>query len=71
MISETHVYVLRHTNSRDKAKVVVRKPLSAIAKITCKKKYPQIITFKYGSAQGDNLVINDMDRYRTIDNLIV
>uniref|UniRef100_A0A0A9ZAH6 TBC1 domain family member 23 n=1 Tax=Lygus hesperus TaxID=30085 RepID=A0A0A9ZAH6_LYGHE len=63
MISETHVYVLRHTNSRDKAKVVVRKPLSAIAKITCKKKYPQIITFKYGSAQGDNLVINDMDRF--------
>ncbi|CAB0003215.1 unnamed protein product [Nesidiocoris tenuis] len=62
MISETHVYVLRHTNSRDKAKIVVRKPLLAIARITCKKKYPQIITFKYGSANGDNLVINDMDR---------
>ncbi|BES94864.1 Rhodanese-like domain [Nesidiocoris tenuis] len=63
MISETHVYVLRHTNSRDKAKIVVRKPLLAIARITCKKKYPQIITFKYGSANGDNLVINDMDRF--------
>lgn len=54
--------MLRHTGKRDSAKVIVRKPLSAIVRITRKKKYPQLITFKYGSPQGDSLNITDMDR---------
>ncbi|XP_073989266.1 TBC1 domain family member 23 isoform X1 [Rhodnius prolixus] len=63
LVSKSHVYVLRHTGKRDSAKVIVRKPLSAIVRITRKKKYPQLITFKYGSPQGDSLNITDMDRF--------
>jgi hypothetical protein len=63
LVTPTHVYVLRETQKRkDAAQVVVKRPLSDIAKITCKKKQPELITFKYGSQQGDNLVISDMDR---------
>lgn len=44
------------------AHIVVRRPLSAIVKITSKKKRPELITFKYGVPEGDVLVISDMDR---------
>ncbi|XP_046664875.1 TBC1 domain family member 23 [Homalodisca vitripennis] len=63
LVTPTHVYVLRNTQKKDNALIVVRRPLSNIAKITCKKKQPDLITFKYGSQQGDNLVISDMDRF--------
>lgn len=63
LVTPTHVYVLRDTQKKkDSAQIVVRRPLSNIAKITCKKKHPELITFKYGSQQGENLVISDMDR---------
>lgn len=61
-VSESHVYVVRK-GSRGKGELVVKKPLSAIAKITSKKRTPEIITFKYGSSHGDSIVINDMDRF--------
>jgi len=64
LVTPTHVYVLRETQKKkDTAQIVVRRPLSNIAKITCKKKQPDLITFKYGSQQGDNLIISDMDRF--------
>jgi hypothetical protein len=44
------------------AHVVVRRPLSAIVKITSKKKRPELITFKYGVPKGESLIISDMDR---------
>lgn len=63
LVTPTHVYVLRDTQKKkDSAQIVVRRPLSNIAKITCKKKHPELITFKYGIQQGENLVISDMDR---------
>ncbi|KAL1122013.1 hypothetical protein AAG570_003419 [Ranatra chinensis] len=61
LVSATHVYVLRPTGKKDKAKVVVRRPLSAIAKITCKKRNRDVITFKYGMPEGDTLKISDVD----------
>lgn len=48
------------------AHIVVRRLLSAIVKITSKKKHPELITFKYGVPEGDNLVISDMDRLVTL-----
>lgn len=62
LVMPTHVYVLRDTGKKDRAKVVVKRPLSNIAKITCRKKQPDLITFKYGSQQGEELIISDMDR---------
>lgn len=45
------------------AKIIVRRPLSSIVKITAKKRHRDLITFKYGIPDGDNLIITDMDRF--------
>ncbi|XP_014259368.1 TBC1 domain family member 23 isoform X2 [Cimex lectularius] len=63
LISKTHIYVLRHTNKKNTAKLVVRKPLTSIVKITSKKRCEGLITFKYGSSKDGNLVIQDMDSF--------
>ncbi|RZF36047.1 hypothetical protein LSTR_LSTR005863 [Laodelphax striatellus] len=64
VVSATHIYVLREVpRSKDKARLVVRRPLSAIAKITCKKKQPELITFQYGESHGKEMKINDQDRF--------
>ncbi|XP_021923260.1 TBC1 domain family member 23 isoform X2 [Zootermopsis nevadensis] len=64
LVTSSHIYVLRDIPSRKGlAHIVVRRPLSAIVKITSKKKHPDLITFKYGVAKEENLVIFDMDRF--------
>lgn len=62
VLTKTHLVVLR---DRDKttAEVVARRPLSNIVKITAKKRHRDLITFKYGVPNGDELVITDMDRF--------
>lgn len=37
--------------------------LSTIVKITSKKKQPEVITFKYGTSNRDEVTVFDMDRY--------
>lgn len=64
VVTETHLIVLRDiSNKRGAAKVMSRRPLSTIVKITAKKRHPELITFKYGIPDGDNLLIKDMDRF--------
>ncbi|XP_037298418.1 TBC1 domain family member 23 isoform X2 [Manduca sexta] len=64
VVTETHLIVLRDIpNKRGVAKVMSRRPLSTIVKITAKKRHPELITFKYGVPDGDNLLIKDMDRF--------
>nr|CAD7259186.1 unnamed protein product [Timema shepardi] len=64
LVTDSHVYVLRDLpGKRGFAHIVVRRPLSAIVKITSKKKHPELITFKYGVPEGEELVISDMDRF--------
>lgn len=64
VVSETHLIVLRDIpNKKGAAKVMSRRPLSTIVKITAKKRHPELITFKYGVPDGDNLLIKDMDRF--------
>ncbi|XP_026732938.1 TBC1 domain family member 23 [Trichoplusia ni] len=64
VVTETHLVVLRDIpNKRGAAKVMSRRPLSTIVKITAKKRHPELITFKYGVPDGDNLLIKDMDRF--------
>ena len=36
--------------------------LSTIVKITSKKRQPEIITFKYGTSNRDEVTVFDMDR---------
>lgn len=67
LVTDSHIYVLRDIPGRKGfAHIVVRRLLSAIVKITSKKKHPELITFKYGVPEGDNLVISDMDRLVTL-----
>lgn len=64
VVTETHLIILRDIpNKRGAAKVISRRPLSTIVKITAKKRHPELITFKYGVPEGDNLLIKDMDRF--------
>ncbi|CAH0750317.1 unnamed protein product [Diatraea saccharalis] len=64
IVTETHLVVLRDIpNKKGMGKVMSRRPLSTIVKITAKKRHPELITFKYGIPDGDNLLIKDMDRF--------
>ncbi|CAG4948404.1 unnamed protein product [Colias eurytheme] len=64
VITETHLIILREIpNKKGLAKVLSRRLLSTIVKITAKKRHPELITFKYGVPDGDNLLIKDMDRF--------
>lgn len=44
-------------------KIHVKRPLSNIVKITAKKRHRDLITFKYGMPDGDNLIITGNDNY--------
>ncbi|XP_011551612.3 TBC1 domain family member 23 [Plutella xylostella] len=64
VVTETHLVILREIpNKQGVAKVMARRPLSTIVKITAKKRHPELITFKYGVPDGDNLLIKDMNRF--------
>lgn len=64
IVTESHLIVLREiSEKKGVAEVIVRRPLSAIVKITAKKRHPELITFKYGVPEGDSLLISDMDRF--------
>ncbi|XP_022116147.2 TBC1 domain family member 23 [Pieris rapae] len=64
VVTETHLVILREIpNKKGFAKVLSRRLLSTIVKITAKKRHPELITFKYGVPDGDSLLIKDMDRF--------
>lgn len=63
LVTPSHILVLREMDRKDKAQVIVRRPLQSIVKITAKKRHRDLITFKYGYPEEDNLVITDMDRF--------
>ncbi|XP_017775645.1 PREDICTED: TBC1 domain family member 23 [Nicrophorus vespilloides] len=64
MVTDTHLVVLREIpDKKGTAEVIVKRPLTAIVKITAKKRHPDLITFKYGVHDGDSLMISDMDSF--------
>lgn len=64
LITHTHLIVLREISERKGlTEVILRRPLSSIVKITAKKRHPELITFKYGTPDGDTLQITDMDKF--------
>ncbi|XP_056642355.1 TBC1 domain family member 23 [Diorhabda sublineata] len=64
IVTHTELVVLREIpDIKGAAEIIVKRPLSAIVKITARKRHPELITFKYGVPDGDNLKINDMDRF--------
>lgn len=64
IVTHSELIVLREIpDIKGAAEIIVKRPLSAIVKITARKRHPELITFKYGVPDGDNLKINDMDRF--------
>ncbi|ELU13461.1 hypothetical protein CAPTEDRAFT_183535 [Capitella teleta] len=65
LVTNSHLYILREMASRPgMAWIQGRRALGSIVKITSKKKHPELITFKYGSASGDSqLKITNVDRF--------
>ncbi|XP_032826862.1 TBC1 domain family member 23 isoform X1 [Petromyzon marinus] len=68
LVTATHLYGLRELGSRggggaDGACIVSRRALSSVLKITSKKRRPELITFKFGVADGNNLTLHATDRY--------
>ncbi|XP_031632147.1 TBC1 domain family member 23 [Contarinia nasturtii] len=63
ILTKTHLMVLRDLDKKGNAEIIARRPLSNIVKITAKKRHRDLITFKYGVPDGDELIITDMDRF--------
>lgn len=63
ILTKTHLVVLGDVDRNGGAEVIVRRPLSNIVKITARKRHRDLITFKYGVPNGDELIITDMDRF--------
>lgn len=63
ILTKTHLIVLRDLDKKGTAEIIARRPLSSIVKITAKKRHRDLITFKYGVPDGDELLITDMDRF--------
>ena len=61
-ITPTHLVVVREFSGK-KGKVIARRLLASIVKISARKRHRDLITFKYGNAGEENVVITDMDRF--------
>lgn len=54
VVSSTHLYILRKMPElKTMATLVSRRPLDTISKITSKKNFPEIITFRYAKEHDD------------------
>nr|CAG4651717.1 EOG090X03TX [Triops cancriformis] len=66
LVTETHLFALRElpdSTNKGMARVTVRRGLTSIVKITSKKRHPELISFKYGTSEGEEVTITDMDRF--------
>lgn len=56
VLTSKRMEVIREVEN-GKGKIHVKRPLTQIVKITAKKRHRDLITFKYGVPDGDNLII--------------
>lgn len=45
------------------AHIQARRALGSVVKITSKRKHPDFVTFKYGSVDGEEIQVTDIDRF--------
>ena len=62
LLTRTHLTTLVNGGSEDKLATVSSHHLSTIVKITSKKRQPEVITFKYGTSNKEEVTVFDMDR---------
>ncbi|CRL00393.1 CLUMA_CG013661, isoform A [Clunio marinus] len=58
VLTATRIEVIREVDN-GMGRIHVKRPLTNIVKITAKKRHRDLITFKYGMPDGDNLIITD------------
>lgn len=63
LVTTTHLSVLLPGSRAGTVLPSSSRHLSSIVKITSKKRQPEIITFKFGTSQGDEVTVFDMDRF--------
>lgn len=65
MVTADSLIVLRELSDRAGwGRIKHRHTLTSILKITSKKKHPDVITFKFGTGSGDDVVVSDQLRFR-------
>lgn len=58
------MFVLREIPKKDGwAYIQNRHHLTSVVKITSKRKHPDLITFKYGTSDGENIDVSETERY--------
>jgi len=63
LVTPTHLTTLVGAGRGDNVLPSASHHLSTIVKITSKKRQPEIITFKYGTSNKDEVTVFDMDRF--------
>lgn len=66
LLTSTQLFILREIVDKDRpgwAHIQSRPHLSSIVKITSKRKHPDLITFKYGTSEGDDFNITGSQRF--------
>jgi hypothetical protein len=64
IVTTSHLFILRHIpQKKGLALIQARRALGSIVKITSKKKYPELITFKYGTLEDDGFHVTDVDKF--------
>ncbi|XP_068685934.1 TBC1 domain family member 23-like isoform X1 [Montipora foliosa] len=64
LLTAVQLFILREIPKRDGwAHIQNRHHLTSIVKITSKRKHPDLITFKYGTCDGENIEVLETERY--------
>ncbi|XP_076304257.1 TBC1 domain family member 23 [Tachypleus tridentatus] len=65
VVTKTHMFILREMpHKKGFAKIIARRSLLSVVKITSKRRHPELITFKYGySDSAGNFTVTSMDRF--------
>ncbi|KAL8598400.1 hypothetical protein ACOMHN_032677 [Nucella lapillus] len=64
IVTSSHLFILRHLpQKKGMALIQARRALGSVVKITSKKKYPELITFKYGTHEDDGFHFTGIDQF--------
>lgn len=64
LLTEVQLFILREIPKRDGwAYIQNRHHLGSIMKITSKRKHPDLITFRYGTSDGENIEVTETERF--------
>ena len=64
LLTDVQMFILREIPKRDGwAFIQNRHHLTSVVKITSKRRHPDLITFKYGTSDGETIEVTETERY--------